>query len=467
MGHGGSGMNHWQMDKDHFIHPYTDFSTFAQEGSQVISEASGMHVVDSDGRRYVDAIAGLWCVNVGHGREEIADAVRDQILRMQYYNPFGHSTNEPAAELAAKLAELAPGALNHVFYSTGGSTANDVAVRLAHFYHYQRGNPAKKVVLSRLNAYHGSTYFAANLTGIHATKDGFNQIAGDIVHHVSAANLFAAPEGQSEAGYCDHLVNEFQARIEQIGPGNIAAFIAEPIMGAGGVLVAPPGYHRRMWELCQANDILYIADEVVTAFGRLGHWFSSSELFGYQPDILVSAKGISSGYVPLGATLISDRVHEAIARPQSEGGALTMGFTYSGHAVACAAALKNIEIMAREQLCEHVREVGPYFMDRLRQLNALPLVGDVRGSHLMAGIELVAERASRVPLDPSAQSANRVFERARSQGVIVRPIGNVIVLSPPLIISERECDLIAEVLAEAIGQVTHDLARDGYIEGKS
>lgn len=455
--------NVWQMDKDHFIHPYTDFSTFGQEGSQIISRASGIHVVDNEGARYIDAIAGLWCVNVGHGRAEIADAVRQQILDMQYFNPFGHSTNEPAAILAAKLAQLSPGDLNHVFYSTGGSTANDVAVRFAHYYHAQHGEPLRTKIISRLDGYHGSTYLAASLTGIHATKIGFNRIAEDLISHVSAANMYRRPEGMNEAEYCDYLVQEFRARVEQLGPDNVAAFIAEPIMGAGGVLVAPSGYHRRIWEICQEHGILYIADEVVTAFGRLGHWFASEAEFDYVPDILVSAKGITSGYIPLGATLVSDRVYAALSRPQVEGGALTLGFTYSGHAVACAAALKNLEIMERESLCSHVQSVGSYFEEKLQTLSDLQLVGDVRGQKLMAGIELVASQETKAPLDAAANAAHRVFEIARTRGVIVRPIGNTVVLSPPLIIVEEQVDEIFEALQASILEVTRELEVAGYL----
>ncbi len=455
--------NVWQMDKDHFIHPYTDFSTFGQEGSQVISRASGVHVIDNEGSRYIDAIAGLWCVNVGHGRAEIADAVRQQILDMQFFNPFGHSTNEPAAIFAEKLAQLSPGDLNHVFYSTGGSTANDIAVRFAHYYHAQNGEPLRTKIISRLDGYHGSTYLAASLTGIHATKIGFNRIAEDVISHVSAANLYRRPEGMNESEYCDYLVQEFRARIEQLGPDNVAAFIAEPIMGAGGVLVAPSGYHRRMWEVCQEHGILYIADEVVTAFGRLGHWFASEAEFDYVPDILVSAKGITSGYIPLGATLVSDKVYEALSRPQVEGGALTLGFTYSGHAVACAAALKNVEIMERESLCQQVQVIGPYFEKKLQELTELELVGDVRGRQLMAGIELVSNKATKEPLDPAATSAHRVFERARARGVIVRPIGNIVVLSPPLILTQEHVDEIGDALQESIVEVTQELKAAGYL----
>ena len=447
----------WQADRDHFIHPYTDFVTFMEEGSKVISVASGVTVTDIEGRDYLDAIAGLWCVNIGHGRQEMADAICDQVLRMQYYNPFGHSTNEPAALLSAKLAELAPNSLKHVFYSTGGSTANDVAARLAHYYFDITGRPLKKHIISRLGAYHGSTYFAANLTGIEGTKIGFNRIATDIIHHVSAADCYRSPEGMDEAAYCDYLVTEFEQKIEELGADKVAAFFAEPIMGAGGVLVAPADYHERMQEVCRTNNILYIADEVVTAFGRLGEWFASEKLYNTQPDMIVSAKGISSGYIPLGATLISDEIYEAISKPQVEGGVLTMGFTYSGHAVACAAALKNIEIMEKENLLEHVRHTGPSLLRYLQPLQELPIVGDVRGRAYMAGIELVANKHDKESFSATVGVAHRVFKHCLDRGVIVRPVGNVVVLSPPLIFDETHCEQVAAALYDSINETEAEL----------
>jgi adenosylmethionine-8-amino-7-oxononanoate aminotransferase len=442
-----------RMDRDHFIHPYTDFSSFHREGSKVISDASGVHVKDAEGNQYLDAMAGLWCVNIGHGNREMADAIYAQTLKMEFYNPFGHTTNEPAAILSEKLAEITPDNINHVFFTTGGSTANDTAVRLAHYYHEMRGLPNKRKIISRVDAYHGSTYFAAGLTGIQGTKTGFNQIAEDMIHYVSAANMYRRPENMDEAKYCDHLIREFEDRLLQLDPDTVAAFIAEPIMGAGGVLVAPAGYHKAMSEVCQRHDVLYIADEVVTAFGRLGRMFSSEELFGYKPDIIVVAKGITSGYIPMGATLISDEIYDAISRPQCEGGTLTLGFTYSGHAVACAAALKSIEIIEKENLCEHVRTVGPYFMQQLGKLAELPIVGDVRGSHLMAAVELVANKDSRRSFDVGLGATGRVFDRCLDHGVMVRPVGNVLVLSPPLILTEEHCDVIVAALGSSLGEV--------------
>lgn len=443
----------FENDRAHLIHPYTDFATFSAEGSQIIERAEGVYVTDTNGKQLLDGIAGLWCVNIGHGRQEMAEAIARQVTDMQYYNPFGHCSNVPAANLGAKLAELAPGNLNHVYYTCGGSTANDAAIRLVHFYFDMKGQHRKKKIISRQNGYHGATYIAASLTGIHGTKLGFDRVGEDFIHHVSEANLYAKPTDWSDEDYCTHLVSEFDARILQLGPDNVAAFIAEPVMGAGGVLVAPEGYHRRMWEICQKYDMLYIADEVVTAFGRLGEWFASESLFGYQPDILVCAKGITSGYIPLGATLITSEIYDVIAKPQCEGGVLSMGLTYFGHPVACAAALKNIEIMDRENLLGNARAMGKHLQQSARSLLNLPIVGDVRGSHLMLGIDLIADEKSKAPLPGSEQTAHRVFRKCIEKGVIVRPVGDRIVLSPPLTISAEQCDELIGTISESIQEI--------------
>lgn len=449
-----------KMDREHFIHPYTDFPSFKETGSQIITKSEGVYVHDHMGGKYLDAIAGLWCVNIGHGRKKMADAIAAQVLKMQYYNPFGASSNEPAAILSHKLAQLAPSTLNHVFYSSGGSTANDVAIRLIHYYFNLKKQPSKKQIISRIDGYHGATYVAASLTGIHGTKDEFDTLGG-FIHHVSAANMYRRPGQMNEDQYCDFLVEEFENRILQLGPNNVAAFIAEPIMGAGGVLVPPKGYHQRIYEVCKRYDMLYIADEVVTAFGRLGEMFSSETLYGIQPDIICLAKGISSGYIPLGATMISDNMYDVISQPQSEGGALTMGFTYSGHAVACAAALTNIEIIEEENLCEHVRTIGPYFMKKLGELEKHAIVGDVRGSHLMVGLEMVSDKKTKSSFAYQYKVTDRIFNYARENGVIVRPVGNTIILSPPLILDTNHCNKIVEVLDNAIGRVTAELTKEG------
>ena len=447
----------WELDRAHLLHPYTNISKFRDEGSQVINRAEGMYVSDDTGADFLDGIAGLWCVNIGHGRREMAEAIAEQVMNVEYYNPFGHSTNEPAAELGGWLAEHAPGTLNHVYYTCGGSTANDAAIRLVHYYNTLRGLHRKKKIISRNDAYHGATYVAAELTGIHATKNSFDRIGQEFIHHVSAANMYAKPEHMSEAEYCDYLVDEFEQRIHQLGPDNVAAFIAEPIMGAGGVLVAPQGYHRRMWEVCKRYDMLYIADEVVTAFGRLGHWFASEEVFDYQPDILVSAKGITSGYIPLGATLISDEIYDVISKPQNAGGIFTMGLTYFGHPVACRAALKNIEIMDRENLCGNAADVGAYFQSTAQSLMNAPLVGDVRGKGLMLAVDLVGDKRKKSALPLETDAGDRIFRKCLERGVIVRPVGDQLVLSPPLIINREQVDTIVAALSEAVTELHAEL----------
>lgn len=452
----------FDMDKKHFIHPYTDFSTFEDEGSQVITDATGMYVTDAQNKKYLDGIAGLWCVNIGHGRQEMADAISKQVTSMQYYNTFGHSTNEPASQLAAKLAQLAPSTLNHVFYGCGGSVANDTAVRLVHYYFNMKGQPNKKKIISRNDGYHGSTYLAAALTGIQGVKYSFDA-ADDLVDYVSAANMYRRPVGTesfSEAAYCDYLVDEFENRILQMGADNVAAFIAEPLMGAGGVLVAPDGYFKRMYAICKKYDMLFISDEVVTAFGRLGKMFASEDLYGVTPDILCMAKGLTSGYLPLGVTMISDDMYVEINKPQCAGGLLSHGFTYSGHPVACAAALKNIEIMESEGLCEHVQEVGPYFLAQAKKLEALSIVGDVRGSHLMVGIELVQDKATKASFPYDLAVTHRIFKKCLELGVVVRPVGNVIVLSPPLIITREQIDILFKAIEEGIKVVAEELKLD-------
>jgi adenosylmethionine-8-amino-7-oxononanoate aminotransferase len=266
----------------------------------------------------------------------------------------------------------------------------------------------------------------------------------------------------SEADYCDFLVEEFEQKILSLGPDNVAAFIAEPVMGAGGVLVAPDGYHGRIYEVCKKYDLLFISDEVVTAFGRLGEMIASEKVFGITPDIICVAKGVTSGYIPMGATLVSDEIYQAISSPTIEGSGLSMGYTYSGHPVAAAAALANIAIMENEKICEHVKDIGIYFQSELAKLSGLPMVGDVRGHHLMAAVEFVSDKQSRESFPPESKIADRVFQKAREKGVIIRPVGNAIIMSPPLIFSKQDCEEVTRVLSEVIPQVAEELCQDGY-----
>jgi adenosylmethionine-8-amino-7-oxononanoate aminotransferase len=462
--HRFDGGDVWRQDRDHYIHPWTDFSTFKSEGSQVITRGHGVHVYDAAGRKMIDGIGGLWCVNIGYGNEEMVEAIAAQARELCYYCTFHHYTTPPAAKLAAKLSQLAPGNLNHVFYGTGGSVGNDTAIRTLHHYFNRLGKRAKKKIISRVDAYHGSTYLAATLTGIEIAHEEFDLVPG-LVHYVSAPSTYRRPDGMSVEAFRDEKVKELENKIVELGPENVAAFIAEPIMGAGGVIVPPPGYHRRTSDVCKKYGVMYISDEVVTAFGRLGHFFASEAVFGLTPDIIVSAKGITSGYIPLSATLLSDEIHEVISRPRGDGKMFTHGFTYSGHSIACAAGLKNIEIMERERICEHVREIGPYFERRLAELGDLPLVGDVRGSCLMMCLEFVADRKSRKSFDAGVKIGRRVAAHCQDRGLMVRPQAHLVVLSPPLIVTREHVDTITEVMRRSILAVQDDLIREGLWKG--
>ena len=454
----------WRKDRDHFIHPWTDFANFHERGSEVMATAEGAYVYDAKGNRFLDGIGGLWCVNIGYGRDEMAEAIVEQVRRIPYYSPFHHLTTPPAAELSAKLAEIAPAPLNHVFWGSGGSMANDTAVRLVHFYFNRLGKTTKKKIIARTEGYHGSTYLAAALTGQDHNKIGFDT-AADVVHHVSAPYAYRRPEGMSEAQFCDFLVDELDQTIQKLGPENVAAFIGEPVMGAGGVIVPPDGYQPRTKAVCEKYDVLYIADEVVTAFGRLGHFFATEAVFGVVPDIITSAKGLTSGYLPLAATLISDAMYEVISVPQAKGAYFTHGFTYSGHPVCCAAGLKNIEIIERDRICEHVREVGPYFEAKLGELLDLPIVGDVRGKSFMLCVENVADKATKALLPEEARIGERIAGHCQARGLIVRPLGHLNVLSPPLILTRGEIDTLVGVLRESIEASMTELRAEGLWQG--
>jgi len=425
-----------------------------------MAESEGAYVVDSEGNRYIDGIGGLWCVNIGYANEEMAQAIAEQVRRITYYSTFTHLTTPPAAELASKLAELTPGKLNHVFYGTGGSMSNDTAIRIIHFYFNRLGKRNKKKIISRTDGYHGSTYLAMTLTGIEFDHQGFDLVP-DLVHHIPAPNPYRRPDGMSLEAFCDEKVADLENKILELGPENVACFIAEPIMGAGGVIVPPPGYHRRTREVCDRYEVLYISDEVVTGFGRLGHFFASESVFDFVPDIITCAKGISSGYVPLSATLLSEAMYDVISVPQSEGAMFTHGFTYSGHPISCAAGLKNIEIMERDDICGYVRDVGPYLEEQLASLLEHPIVGDVRGSHFMMCIENVADKETKALLPAEAAIGNRIAAHCQSRGVIVRPIAHLNVLSPPLILTRQQIDTMVEVLHDSIRATQDDLIREG------
>lgn len=454
----------WRKDRDHYIHPWTDFSTFKEQGSIVLAESEGCYIYDSEGNKFFDGIGGLWCVNIGYGREEMAQAIADQVRRIPYFSTFQHHTTPPAAELAAKLAELTPGTLNHVFFGTGGSMSNDTAIRVIHYYFNRLGKTSKKKVISRTDGYHGSTYLAMSMTGVTFDHQGFD-LAPDLVHHIPNPNPYRRPDGMTMDEFLDEKVADLENKILELGPENVACFIAEPIMGAGGVIVPPPGYHKRTQEVCNKYEVLYLSDEVVTAFGRVGEFFASEKVFDLVPDVVVCAKGISSGYLPLSATIFSEAMYDVISVPQAKGALFTHGFTYSGHAVSCAAGVKNIEIMERENICGHVRDVGPYFEKQLATLKDLPIVGDVRGKHFMMCVENVANQQTKELFDDEVGVGNRIAAHAQSRGVIIRPVAHLNVMSPPLTMTRDQVDTLVGVLRESIEATMSDLVKEGLWKG--
>ena len=448
-------------EKDKLVlHPYEDLKYRGTYKRKLIVKSDNIYLYDEEGKRYIDGPGGMWCNNIGHGNKEMAEAIKNQIETMDYCSPFSESS-EKAAELASVLSELSPGDLNTVFFTPDGSSANETALRFMMLYNNILGRPEKKHIISRDRAYHGSTYLTGSITGKDREKNYFD-FESTFIHHVGSPNPYRRKDNQTVDDFCDEKVKEFEDKILEIGPNKVAAYIAEPVLASGGCIVPPKNYIKRFWEICKKHDILYISDEVVTGFGRLGHFFCSQEEFGIIPDIITSAKGITSGYIPLGAVLISDRLMKSISKDSS---LFFHGFTYSGHPVSCAAALKNIEIIKRDKILDHVKNIAPYFHQKLKTLYEIPIVGDVRGMGLMAGIECVIDKDSKNPLILDQAIASRIDEESLKLGLIIRPIYHICVLSPALIIQKEQVDDLVDKLYQAISNATKKLEKEGLWSG--
>ncbi len=448
------------LDRAHVLHPWTHFGGEARPDRLVVTKGEGCFLWDDAGRQYLDAVGGLWCTNIGLGRREMAEAIAAQALELAYSSTFVDMTNGPAARLAARLAELAPGDLARVHFTTGGSTAVDSAFRLAQYAQASMGRPDKTHVIAQRQSYHGSTYAAMSIgrrPGDQLREFGY---LTEGVHHIDAPHVRRPVSGGiDDAAETRRLVAAFEAKIAEVGAHRIAAFFAEPVQASGGVIVPPEGYFAAMAEVCRRHDILFVADEVVTGFGRLGHWFASPGAFDVVPDIICCAKGLSSGYQPIGAVIFSDRIWDAMAAGGDRW--FAHGFTYAGHPVACAAALTNLEIMEREDLLGNAVRVGGHLQERLRGLYDLPIVGEVRGREMIACVESVADRATMAPLPEAAKIGTRISRACEARGLLVRPLGANNVMSPPLILTEAQADRIVDTLREAIVEVTDALVRDG------
>ena len=438
-------------DRDHHLHPWAGMDGLGEDEYMRVNTADGIYVYDGEGRRYIDGPGGMWCVQIGYGRKEMADAIAQQALDMPYASPWSF-TSEPAAILARLIAERAPGDLNTVHFTTGGSTAVDTALRTAMFLNNRLGRPEKKIVIGRERGYHGSTYLAATVTGKERFKTRFDK-ADDLVHFLPDVNPFHRPKGTSIEAWCDAKVADLENAIAEIGAGNIAAFIAEPILCSGGVIIPPEGYHQRTADLCRKHDILYISDEVVTGFGRLGHWFASKDVFGIEPDMITCAKGLTSGYQPLGACILSD---ELVARMANAPGddVFYNGYTYAAHPVACAAAIKNIEIMEREDILGHVRRVTPHFQARMRQVaERFDIIGDARGMGLLGCLECRPELEQKT-YAAYASFGQKLDDACEEMGLLLRPFGNMAVFSPPLIISDAQIDDMFDIMEAGLEKIS-------------
>jgi putrescine---pyruvate transaminase len=424
------------IDAAHHLHPFTDHRSMQPGGTHIITGGQGCWLQDQAGRRLLDGLAGLWCVNVGYGRHEIVEAVRQQMEQLAYYPSFFNSTTEPAIRLAARLAELAPRGLGHAMFSNSGSEANETALKLILGYWHLRGQPKKTKVITREFAYHGVTLATASMTGLPSCQTPFGLPLPGFLH-VPAPHAYAA--GREPGEYTEWCLQETERLILQEDPATIAAMFIEPVQGAGGVIVPPPGYLSRMRELARKYEILFVADEVITGFGRLGTWFAS-DLWKLDPDLMCLAKGLTSGYLPLGATLVSDEIAECLIR----GGYLAHGFTYSGHPASCAAALANLEIIDREHLVDRTRnETGPYFQQRLTEFRQHPAVGEARGFGLIGALELRGGDGSL---------GARVAAQIREQGVIVRGIRDIIAMAPPLTVLPDEIDVLFAAVRRVLDQ---------------
>ncbi|MEM7068114.1 MAG: aminotransferase [Pseudomonadota bacterium] len=443
------------LDQDHFVHPWEGMETAGKYRRTFAEGAEGIYLFDENGNRFIDAPGGMWCVQLGYGREDMAEAIAEQAKSVAYFSPFSLSSS-PAAILAGEIAKRTPGDLNNVFFTTGGSTAVDTAIRFIHFRNNILGKPNKKIIISRENAYHGSTYLAASVSGKGRDKDWLDQ-EERLVHFLPTVNPYLREDDQSVEEFLEEKIADLESAILARGADNVAAFIAEPILASGGVIVPPEGYHKRCLEICRKHDVLYISDEVVTGFGRLGHWFASKEVFDIEPDIITCAKGLTSGYLPMGACIISDSIYHDVTGEGSKGATFSNGFTYSGHPVSAAAALKTIEIMEEEKILEHTREVAPHFQKRLNDLMKLPLVVDTRGAGLCGCVECSIPGKSEDQLDRDKEIGGLIDEHCQEMGLIVRPIINMCVFSPPLIITRDQIDEMFDILEEGIRRTANDL----------
>ena len=450
----------WQAaDAAHHLHPFTDFKFLAAKGTRVITRGDNIYLWDSEGQKILDGMSGLWCVNVGYGRQELVDAATAQLKTLPFYNSFFQTTTPPAIELSELLAEVTPPQFQHVFFAGSGSEGNDTIVRMVRRYWDVLGQPQRKVIISRNNAYHGSTLAGGSLggmSGIHAQGG----VIPDVVHIEQPFFFEHGRQAKSFEDFGLEAASWLDKKITEIGADKVAAFIGEPVQGAGGVIVPPKSYWPEIQRICDKHGVLLVSDEVICGFGRTGQWFGC-ETFGFRPDLMTFAKGVTSGYVPLGGVMVGERVAKVLV---DQGGEFNHGYTYSGHPVACAVALANIRLIQREGLVERVRnELGPYLAKRFAELNEHPLVGETQTCGMMGAVQLVKDKASRTVFDSSLEVGMVCRGHCFGNGLIMRAVGDRMIVAPPLVMTLAQVDEMMVLVRKCLDLTLADVKHRGWL----
>ncbi|MEK8033948.1 aspartate aminotransferase family protein [Ideonella sp. DXS29W] len=450
----------WQAaDSAHFLHPFTDFASLAKKGSRIITKAEGIYLWDSEGHKILDAMSGLWCVNVGYGQQSLIDAATRQMKELPFYNAFFQTATPPAIELAELLAEVTPPQFKHVFYSSSGSESNDTIVRMVRRYWDVLGQPERQVIIGRHNGYHGSTMAGASLGGMSGMHAQGGLPIPNIVH-IQQPYAFEHGKGMDPDAFGKLAASWLEEKILAVGPEKVAAFIGEPVQGAGGVIVPPKSYWPEIQRICDKYGILLVSDEVICGFGRTGNWFGC-ETMGSKPDLMTFAKGVTSGYVPLGGVMVGERVAKVLIE---QGGEFNHGYTYSGHPVACAVAVANIKLIQQLKLVEHVREdVGPYLAEQFAGLRDHPLVGSVDTCGLMGAILLVKDKAKGLPFPGDLEVGMVCRGHCFGNGLIMRAVGDRMIIAPPLVMTRSQIDEMMALIRQALDLTLADVTSKGWL----
>jgi putrescine---pyruvate transaminase len=439
------GQTSKEMDRANHLHPFTDFKAYGESGGRIYSQAEGIYITDTDGKRLLDGMSGLWCTNLGYSQPRIIEAVTEQLQRLPYYNSFFNCTNDAAAAMAAALVKVTPSQFNHVFFTNSGSEANDTNIRFVHRYFDLLEKPDKKIILSRENAYHGSTIAAASLGGMKYMHEQYRGL--DYVHHVPQPYWYEEGANLSQEEFGRLAAQAVADKIDELGADNVAAFIGEPIQGAGGVIIPPDNYWPAVQQILDERDVLLISDEVICGFGRTGKSFGC-EHFGTRPDLMTFAKGVTNGFQPLGGVMVGDRVANVLT---SGGGEFSHGFTYSGHPAACAAGLATLSLYEEYDTTHYVsNDIAPYWAEKFAELADHPIVGESRTTGMLGAVELVRDKPSRARLEEEGKAALVCRDSAVGGGLMVRAVRDTIISAPPLVCTREEIDKLMGILVQAL-----------------